>query len=101
MGVPIAWGVSFCMLIYGQLRVDYALVQAVLTIIGTNIGTQIQMLIFKRSGGKYQHQILIMIISVIVICVSSASLTVLTIVEKHSQGMPIFRFEAYCSQSDV
>ena len=41
MGVPIAWGASVCMLIYGQLRVDYAIVQALLTIVATNFGTQL------------------------------------------------------------
>lgn len=38
-----------------------------------------------------------MVISVIGICVGSAVLTALTIAEKHSQGMPILRFEAYCT----
>ena len=38
-----------------------------------------------------------MVISVIGICASSAALTALTIAEKHSQGMPILRFEAYCT----
>ena len=55
------------------------------------------MLIVKKSGGKYQYQVLIMVISVIGICLGSAILTGLTIAEKHSQGMPILRFEAYCT----
>ena len=54
------------------------------------------MLIVKQSGGKYQYQVLIMVVSVIGICVCSSILAVLTIAEKHAQGMPILRFEAYC-----
>ena len=84
------------MLIYGQLRFDYAIVQSFLVIVATNFGTQLQMLIVKQSGGKYQYQVLMMVIIVIGICVSSAGLAVLTIAEKHAQGMPIFRFEANC-----
>ena len=55
------------------------------------------MLIVEKSGGKYQYQVLIMVISVIGICAGSSALTALTIAEKHSQGLPIFRFEAYCA----
>ena len=55
------------------------------------------MLIVNQSGGKYQYQVLIMVISVIGICLGSAILAVLTIAEKHSQGMPILHFEGYCT----
>ena len=100
MGLPIGWGAAICMLIYGQLRIDYAIVQGILTIVATHIGIQLQDLTVKRSGGKYQYQVLFMVITVILVCVSSASITALTINERNSQGLPIFRFESYCSIGD-
>ena len=51
----------------------------------------------KKSGGKYQCSVLFMVISVIAICVSSASLTLFSITEKHADGVPVFDFQGYCS----
>ena len=96
LGIPIAFASSICMLIYGRLKIDYGILQAILTIIATFIGMYLQDLTVKRSGGKYQYSILIMVISVIVTCVSMSSLTMKTIVDKHSEGVSVFDFQGYC-----
>ena len=95
-GVYVGFRATICMLIYGQIKVDYSFVLNIMTILGTIFGMSIQNMIVERSGGKYQYTVLVMSITVAIVLVSSSSLTIATIIQKHHEGVNILEFKGYC-----
>ena len=67
-----------------------------MTIIGTFYGMYFQRELVRRSGGSDRYTVLVMAIAVLVILISSASLTISTIVQKEAEGIDVFEFKSYC-----
>ena len=75
LGVNVAYSSTICMLIYGQVRVDYSMVCNFMTVVGTILGMKLQFYIIEKSGGKHKYTVLLMAFAILVILVSSSSLT--------------------------
>ena len=67
-----------------------------MTFTGAMIGMQVQEMIVRKSGGKHQYTVLIMAIGVAIVILSTSSLTLAGIVQKHSEGANVFEFSGYC-----
>ena len=96
LGTFTSLAATICMLIYGQLRLDYSMVVNLMTIIGTVIGLWAQQKLVTCTGGKNQFNVFLLVLTILVILKTTSLLTISSMVDKHAEGLPIFAFSSYC-----
>lgn len=95
LGVLISTASSICMLVYGMIPIDYAVVINSFTAMGTLYGMWLQEQLHLRTG-KHQYSVLAMILGIILILVATSYLSIGSTYEKHQKGEAVFEFQEYC-----
>jgi uncharacterized membrane protein YfcA len=87
---------SMVVILLNRLYVKYAIILAILTLIGSYPGVYMQSYIVMRNGGRQQYTVVILLFFIVFCLVLIPLLNVITLTQKASDGYDVFAWGSYC-----